>query len=456
MGNGRETYRATEPKPAPGQLRALRPDHRLAVDEAAEQSVLGAVLVRPEILPEVAAAVAPADFSWPKNALIFRAMLDLQEDNKPVDLVTVSALLRERQQLDAALALYLAGLSEAVGFAVNGPHYARIVRDKAALRRLLGACREVSEKCLQPVEDVPAFLAKAGAQIMDTVQQDTPTAAVDIQEGVQRQATLIEQDYYAGKTVRGLSTGYPDMDRFCRLTPQDLFILGGRSGVGKTALALNMAVNAAQQGASVGVVSLEMPDWRIWRRIMAAMGSINATRLIDLGLTPSEWKAMAGLHDRLAELSLWIDSPFSLSISELRVQARAKHRAGGLDLLVVDYLQKLRPATMGRTREEEVGEIAKGLKALAKELHIPILALSPLNRAAQQRSDKRPVLSDLRESGVIEYESDVVLLMHRTDKEDAKTELLVEKNRHGYEYVSVNLTFLKHFQRFESWHENDI
>jgi replicative DNA helicase len=223
-------------------------------------------------------------------------------------------------------------------------------------------------------------------------------------------------------------------------------------------LCLNFALKAAQAGHQVGVFSLEMSRERLIRRIWANIGSINGERINQVRLTPSEWASLYQCQDKLDLLPLWIDGPPVLSISQLRVQARRERSRGRLDLLIVDYLQKIRPATPGRSREEEVAEVTRGLKSLAKELKIPVLALCTLNREVEKRTNKRPMLSDLRESGSIEYEADIVLFLYRDEKYDeesqdkGKVELIVEKNRNG-RIGTVKLAFKDFFQRFMDLYE---
>jgi replicative DNA helicase len=424
----------------------------------AEQSVLGAILVRPEVLVEVGVLITPGDFYREAHSKIYQAIIELDGRGDPVDLVSVSALLKERGQIEGVGgAVFLAELSEQVGFATNAAYYAGLVRDKAALRRMLDASQRIAAGCLAPVENIQEFLAGAGELVMDVAQLASPNEAKTIGELSQQEIPVMEAIWQGG--VRpGLPVGFCDLGSYFSWEPEDLIILAGCPSTGKTALSLNFALRTAQAGAQVGFFSLEMSRERLVRRIWANVGSINGERINQVKLTPSEWASLNRAQDRLDEIPLWIDGPPYLTISQLRVQARRERSRGKLDFLIVDYLQKIRPVTLGRSREEEVAEVTRGLKGLAKELKIPVLALCTLNRQVEQRTNKRPILSDLRESGSIEYEADIVLFLYRDDKyrEDSpdkgKVELAIEKNRNG-RTGTVKLAFLGYFQRFDDLYE---
>jgi replicative DNA helicase len=430
------------------------PGYQPPANLEAEQSVLGAILVRPEVLIEVAVLISPEDFYREAHGRIYQAMLDLDGRGDPVDLVSVNALLKERGQIEGVGGpVFLAQLSEQVGFATNAAYYARVVRDKAALRRLLDTSQQIAAGCLAPVENVQEFLAGAGDLVMDAAQLSSPNEAKSVGELSQQEVPVME-DVHAGGVRPGLPVGYQDLGRYFSWEPEDLIILAGCPSAGKTALSLNFALRTAKAGAWVGYYSLEMSRERLIRRVWAAEGSINGERINQVRLTPSEWASLFRIQDSLDELPWWIDSPPTISISQLRVQARRQRAQGKLDFLIVDYLTKVRAATQGRSREEEVAEIARGLKALAKELKIPVLALATLNREVERRTNKRPMLSDLRESGAIEYEADIVMFLYRDEKynehslDKGKTEVLIEKNRNG-RIGTVKLAFLDYFQRFE-------
>ena len=445
-------------KPGTGGSVHQMPGYQPPANLEAEQSVLGAILVRPEVLIEVAVLIAPEDFYREAHGKIFQAIIDLDNQGVPVDLVTVHALLKERGQVEAVGGTaFLAHLNEEVGFAVNAAHYAKIVRDKAALRRLLDASQQIAGACLAPVENVQEFLSAAGEKVMDVAQMASPGQAMSVGELTEQEIPVIEAVHYAG--VRpGLPVGFVDLARYFSWEPGDLIVLAGCPSTGKTALCLNFALKTARAGHQVGVFSLEMSRERLIRRIWASVGSINGERINQVQLTPSEWISLNRCQEQLDTMPIWIDGPPSLSISQLRVQARREKARGKLDFLIVDYLQKIRPTTQGRSREEEVAEVTRGLKSLAKELKIPVLALCTLNREVEKRTNKRPMLSDLRESGSIEYEADIVLFLYRDEKyrEDSpdkgKVEVIIEKNRNG-RIGMARLAFLDYFQRFEDLYE---
>jgi len=420
--------------------------------------VLGAILVRPEVLIEVAAVINPEDFYREAHGRIYQAMIDLDERGDPVDLVTVNELLRERGQLEGVGGpVFLAKLSEEVGFATNAAYYAKVVKEKASLRRLLDASQQIAGACLAPIENVQEFLSAAGEQVMDVAQEASPGEGKTVGELTVQEIPVMEAVHYGG--VRpGLPVGFMDLERYFSWEPEDLIVLAGSPSSGKTALCLNFALKVARAGHQVGIFSLEMSRERLIRRVWAAVGSINGERINQVQLTPSEWTSLIGCYAQLEAMPLWIDGPPVLSISQLRVQARRERAKGKLDFLIVDYLQKIRPATQGRSREEEVAELTRGLKSLAKELKIPVLALCTLNREVEKRTNKRPMLSDLRESGSIEYDADIVLFLYRDEKyrEDSpdkgKVEVIIEKNRNG-RIGMAKLAFMDYFQRFEDLYE---
>jgi replicative DNA helicase len=440
--------------PQPKKVRPIFPAYAPPASPEAEQAVLGAILLRPEVLSQVAALLSPADFYSVAHRRIYQAMLDLTEANHPVDLVTVTARLKERGQLDGAGGpAFLAGLSEQVGFAANAAYYARLVRDKAQLRQVLDKTQEIAGACCTPIRDVAGFIDQAAQEFVKVTETGQKNQAAPLDHLVQEESRVIEEIFYHHRQP-GLTAGFRDLEKLLSWTPGDLIILAARPGIGKTALAINFVWQLAQMGHRCGFFTLEMSREQLTRRFMAAVGRINGHRMNQGRMTPDEWARFAKLQEQFEAMPIWIDDAPSLSIADLRARARRQHGIGNLDFLVVDYLQLTRPKTRGRSREEEVAEVSRGLKALAKELKIPVLAVSSLNRKLEERPDKRPILSDLRESGAIEADADVVMFLYRDEvyRKDSLdkgiAELEVAKHRNGPTGM-VKLAYQKEFFRFE-------
>ena len=423
-------------------------------DTEAEQSVLGAILVRPEMLDRVTTIIKPDDFYREAHRVIFQAMLDLQAKNEPVDQVTVSILLRERGKLEGAGGVvFLAGLSSEVGYATNAEFYAKKVREKAILRRLLDASQHIAGACLSSIDNVAEFVDAAGQKFYEACQAVNPKEASNLSDLVSQEADTLTK-IHEEKALPGIKVGYSDLSRYFAWSPSNLYILAGRPGMGKTALALNLALKVAKQGVPVGFISLEMSESQLTRRIMANMGRIDAERMNRGFMNGREWAAIFQVRNQVENIPIYIDDRPSQSIAEIRARARRQHSEGKLGFLILDYLQLTKPVNRSRSREEEVAEVSRGLKALAKELNIPVLALSQLNRKVEDRPNKRPGLADLRESGAIEADADLVMFIYRDEKyhknseDKGIAEVLIEKQRDGRTGMA-KLVFLDDYLRFE-------
>lgn len=457
MANSKTQPQRPQPDRPKGTVHHL-PQYQPPCSLEAEQSVLGAVLLRPEVQVEVSVYVGPEDFYRTAHATIFQAMVDLDRRGDPVDITSVMLLLKERGKLqEVGGPVFLAELMHNVGTAANAAYYAQVVRNKAALRRVMETVQKVAAGCVGPVEDQDAFMAQVNTAIMEATRLQGADQALTVGELSETEIPVMEAVHHGGARP-GLPVGYLDLAAYFCWEPEDLIILAGCPSTGKTALALNFALKVAQAGHQVGIFSLEMSRERLIRRFWANVGSINGERINQVKLTPSEWVSLYDAKARLELLPIWIDGPPVLNISQLRVQARRERNRGRLDFLIVDYLQRIRPGELGRSREEEVAEITRGLKGLAKELKIPVLALSTLNREVERRTNKRPMLSDLRESGSIEYESDIVMFLYRDEKyrsdspDKGKVELIIDKNRNG-RIGTCKLAFQDFFQRFDDLYE---
>ncbi|MDI6854913.1 MAG: replicative DNA helicase [Deltaproteobacteria bacterium] len=430
----------------------------------AEQAVLGAILLRPQVLDQVADLIGVGDFYRQAHGRIYQAMLDLYSRAEPVDLVTVTALLKERGHLDEVGGpLFLANLSEQVGTAVNAFYYARLVHEKAVLRQLLERSQEIGQACLSPVEDVDEFLDWAEGRIFQV-------ADAKIRPGFQSLATLVEKEVEtlekiwhreAGR-ITGVPSGFADLDSLTAgFQKSDLIIIAARPSMGKTALALNIAFNAAYLSqVPVGFFSLEMSKEQLVRRLLSCAGEIDASHLRRAFLTGEEWQNLQEAASYLLECPIYIDDTPAATALEIRSKSRRLKAEGKLGLIIVDYLQLMRGRSDAPSREQEISDISRSLKALAKELDVPVIALSQLSRKVEERKPKIPELADLRESGAIEQDADVIFFIYRDEvynensPEKGQAKIYLKKQRNG-PTGEFTLFFDKHFTRFRNFTEEE-
>ena len=420
----------------------------------AEQSVLGAILVRPNVLDAVADVLKPDDFYRQAHANIFKAMLDLYAYGQPVDLVTVTMLLRERGQLDAVGGpVFLATLSEQVGFATNADYYAGLVRDKAILRRLLDATQEVAGACFAPVENVAEFLDQAETRIFEITHGHTESKIESVGSLGRADYERTEAIYYSGQEDKGLYTGFPDIDRMTAgLFPGDLSILAARPSMGKTALALNVSWNVGYTlKEPVLFFSLEMSKAQLVRRLISSAGNINGDNLKRCKLTTDEWKKRSQIQIELDEAPIYIDDKPGITVLEVRARARRMKARHGLSLLVVDYLQLMGEPPRSQSRHTAVSHNSRKLKELAKELGVPVLALCQVSREIEKDKRKKYRLADLKESGDIEQDADNIWFIWRP-QEETVAEVALAKQRSG-PTGSLKLTYLPAITRFVSYQE---
>jgi replicative DNA helicase len=445
-----------EPRQQPEKVTPLKIEYSPPADPEAEQAVLGAILIRPELFDEIQALLLPNDFYRESHSRIFQAMLDIVEQGKPIDYRTVASLLDDRGQLEAVGgAVFLVSLSEEVGFATNAGAYAQRVLNKARLRRFLETTQQAAGSCFGPIEDIPAFLQQTAQDVLDAADPgDQAKGPVAIETAVAVESQVV-RDNCLNNTGTGLSTGYLDLDNLIRWNPSDLIILAARPSMGKTALALNFLYRLARDGHRVGLITLETSNAKISRRLMSMIGQINGHRM-NLGkLTSEEWDRFEGVRTAFKGLPFWVDDSNGVTVKDIRTRARRQHRQEGLDFLMIDYLQMIRPTKSNDSRENSVAEISRGLKALAKELNIPVLAISSLNRKFADRPNKRPQRSDLRESGAIEFDADLILLLYREEVDKPETtmqgvaEVNVDKNRDGPTGLA-KLSYRKEYFLFEN------
>ena len=430
----------------------------------AEQSVLGAILVRPEVLDRVVDLLSPRDFYREAHARIYQAMVDLYNRHEPVDLVSVNALLKERGQLEGVGGpVFLATLSEQVGFAANADYYGRLVHDKAVLRRLLDCSQEIAGACLRPVEDVEEFLDWAENQVFQVAESKIRQGFLPIEGLVNQEIATLEAIWgRKDSAITGVASGFKDLDNYTAgFQPSDLVIIAARPSMGKTALALNIAFNAAYKAQKpVAFFSLEMSREQLVRRLLSSEGEVDASQIRRAAfLTTHEWARLQEAAGKLIDCPISIDDSPAATVLEVRAKCRRLRAEGKLGLVFIDYLQLMKGRYDAASREQEISEISRSLKALAKELNVPVVALYQLSRKPEEREKKRPQLSDLRESGAIEQDADVVIFIYRDEfyREDSPekgtAEIHIAKQRNG-PTGKIKLAFRKEFTRFDD-HERE-
>jgi len=434
--------------------------HTPPANPEAEQSVLGAILLRPQVMDLVADTLTPQDFYREAHRQIYQAMIDLYNRHEPVDLVSVNNLLKERGQLEEVGGpLFLSGLSEHVGIAANADHYARLVHDKAVLRRLLACSQEIAGACLSPQEDVAEFLDWAEHRVFEVAEAKIRQGFQPIEGLVNKEIATLEAIWgRKDSAITGVPSGFVDLDNYTAgFQPSDLIIIAARPSMGKTALALNIAFNAAYKPrVPVAFFSLEMSREQLVRRLLSSIGEVDASQIRRAAfLTTQEWAHLQEAAGYLIDCPIFIDDTPAASVLEIRAKCRRLKAEGKLGLVIIDYLQLMRGRGDAPSREQEISEISRSLKALAKELHVPVVALSQLNRRVEERPNKRPQLADLRESGAIEQDADVILFIYRDEvyREDSPdkgiAEVIVGKQRNG-PTGKVKLSFRDKYTRFDT------
>lgn len=425
----------------------------------AEQSILSAILIENNTLPEVLEILSDQDFYREAHRKIFKAMVELFEKNEPADLVTLTNLLKERGQLGSlGGASYLAELVDAVPMAVNAAHYAKIVQEKASLRRLIEQAAAITSRCFEDKGDVEEILDFAERSIFDISENKIKPSFYVLGDILTDTYKAVEEAYENKLLVTGVPTGFRGLDeKTSGFQPGDLIIIAGRPSMGKTALALNVARNASlETGEPAAIFSLEMSKEQLSLRMLSAEARIDSSRMRGGFLSEGDLARINRAAGALYDIPLYIDDSPAISALEIRAKARRMKMDKGVGIVIVDYLQLMRGRASAERRDLEISEISRSLKALAKELNIPVVALSQLNRKVEDRTNKRPILSDLRESGAIEQDADVILFIYRDEvyhKEEDNpnkgiAELILAKQRNG-PIGAVKLAFLETYTRFE-------
>ena len=427
-------------------------------NEEAEQAVLSGVFLRPDLLQEIIDQLKDTDFYIPAHRVIFGAFMALFEQNTPVDEVTVFDWLVSHSQLEAAGgAAYLGDLSRAVVSGANAVHWAKIVRDKSMQRTLIETSAQIISNCYDATKDVPTLLDESERAIFSISERANSKTFSSSSELVRSVFDELLARYNNKSVTTGVPTGYMQLDKMTAgLQPTDLIILAARPSMGKTAFALNVAMRAALSGgATVAIFSLEMSKESLMDRMLCAWGRVELSRVRRGFLEDDDWAKLSASADALSQAKIFIDDTAGLTPLALRARCRRLKVEHGLDLVMVDYLQ-LMHSSRNDSRELEISDISRNLKALAKELKVPVIALSQLNRKVEERTDKRPVLSDLRESGAIEQDADLIMFIHREDAYNKKddhqktgiAEIIIGKHRNG-PTGTVKLAYRPEFTAFD-------
>ena len=422
----------------------------------AEEAVLGALLIDPDAVIRLAPILRPEDFYREKNGWLYEAILALHERREPVDFLTVCDELDRNEQLDQMGGpAFITTLINAMPTSIHAEHYARIVERTATRRRLIDAASEIAVLAYQEADDVEEVVDHAEQILFGVSERRVSRELVPIKQILSDYYDRIEYlTRHRGELI-GIPTGFNDIDKLLGgLQRSDLVILAARPSVGKTSLALSIAHNAAKlHGQRVAFFSLEMSDEQVVQRLISSETGIGSQRLRRGDIAQDEWGRFMKATSDLAETHFFIDDTPGISALELRTKARRLHAEVGIDLLAVDYLQLMRGDFRSENRVQEISSISRALKALARELNVPILALSQLSRGVESRTDKRPILSDLRESGALEQDADVVIFIYRDEMYNENTErqniadIIVAKHRNG-PTGSVALFFKKELAQF--------
>lgn len=466
MMDTNKLYRS-EPNEERNCMNEIWPDRLPPQNIEAEQAVLGSVFLDADAVVEALEYIEPKDFYRRGHQLIFQTMIALNDRNEAVDVITVKDSLEQLNLLeDIGGISYLSELALAVPTAANVGYYAKIVEQKSLLRNLIQTATEIVSKGFEQGEDVETILDEAERSILEVSEKRNRSGFLSIADVLNTAITQIDQLSQQNEEITGLPTGYSALDKMTAgLQQEELIILAARPAVGKTAFALNIAQNVGTKtDKSVAIFSLEMGAESLVNRMLCAEGSIEAAHLRTGQLSEEEWSNLIVAMGSLSKANIYIDDTPGIKITEIRAKCRKlAQEKGNLGLILIDYLQLIE-GTGRENRQQEVSEISRQLKKLAKELKVPVIALSQLSRGVEQRQDKRPVLSDIRESGSIEQDADIVAFLYRDDYYDRENgedddhdasepnniiEVIIEKNRSGAR-GTVELLFIKEYNKFSS------
>jgi len=424
----------------------------------AEQAVLGAILLDSDSLVTAMERITSDDFYRTSHQRIFESMIELAEENEPIDLITLTARLQTKQQLEEIGGIkYLSELANAVPTAANIDYYAQIVEEKSMLRRLIRAATNIVTDGYAAADDVGDLLSDAEKRILEISQRRSSTGFVAIRDVLMEVFDKVEFLYNNKGGTTGVKSGFHDLDKMTSgFQRSDLIIVAARPSVGKTAFALNIAQNVGvREKETVAIFSLEMGAAQLVQRMICAEANVDAGRMRTGFLESDDWEKLTMAIGALSEANIYIDDSPSVTVADIRAKCRRLKQEKGLGMILIDYLQLIHGRGKGDNRQQEVSEISRTLKQIARELDVPVIALSQLSRGVEQRQDKRPMMSDLRESGSIEQDADIVAFLYRDDYYDKESEkkniieIIIAKQRNG-PVGTVELAFLKNFNKFVS------
>ncbi|MDW7771803.1 MAG: replicative DNA helicase [Desulfobulbaceae bacterium] len=427
----------------------------------AEQAVLGTILLQDKSLLKIVEILEADDFYRDAHKHIYRAMVHLFENREPHDIITVTGLLRDQNKLDqVGGAAYISSLTDIIPFSGTLVHHAGIIRQKSILRKLIQTTSDVAARCYHEQDDIDSLVDEAEQTIFEIARSKKGSGFEPMSSIVPRAFERIEKLFERKEHVTGVATGFNDLDNMTAgLQPSDLIILAGRPSMGKTALAMNMVQNAAIiDKTPVAVFSLEMSMEQLALRMLCSLGRIDSQRIRTGHLKSRDWPSLTRATGMLSEAPIYIDDTPAMTVLEMRAKARRLKSEFDLGMVVIDYLQLMKGRTNIENRAQEISEISRSLKAMAKELEVPVVALSQLNRSLESRPDKRPKLADLRESGAIEQDADVIIFIYRDEvykpalenPNRGLAEIIVGKQRNG-PIGTVKLTFLAEYTTFETF-----
>ncbi len=411
----------------------------------AEQAVLGGVLSRPRVMTTLASMIGPDDFYMPAHQILFTTFMELDRKSAPIDLTSVAEELKRTETLEAVGgSVYLAELANAVVSGANAEYYAGIVRDNAMKRGMIGVCSDIIGECFAPGQEVDELMSASEQKLFSVSQRTTGKDFTGSSELVEQVFEHLTQMADSNDEITGITTGYERLNKLTAgLQKSDLIIVAARPSMGKTAFAMCLALNAAiSQNVPVAVFSLEMSKEQLMQRMLAVRAKVDVSRLRRPSLLrDDDWQHLGEAADMIRQAPIYIDDTPALSTLELRARTRRLKTEKGLGMVIIDYLQLMRAGRRVDSRELEISEISRSLKGLAKEMDIPVVALSQLNRKVEERSDKRPMLSDLRESGAIEQDADMIMFVYRDDvyrfskpadrPANGTAEIIIGKQRNG-------------------------
>lgn len=422
----------------------------------AEQSVLGAMLIDKEAVVKAVEILRPQDFYRDANGLIYEAIVNLFDRSEAVDLITLSEELRQSGRLDQVGGVsYVASLANSVPTAANVEHYARIVEEKSLLRKLISVSTRIAQLGYEAEEEVESLLDRAEQMIFELTQRKTHSAFIPLKTILMQTFERIEFLYQNKGGITGVPSGFVDLDRFTSgFQPSDLIIVAARPSMGKTAFCLNIAQNAGvRKKLPVAIFSLEMSREQLVTRMLCGEAMVDAQKIRTGQLADEDWQKLTQAAGPLAQAPLYIDDAPGISVVEMRAKCRRLKSEHGLSMVVIDYLQLMQGGRKTENRQQEISEISRSLKSLARELQVPVIALSQLSRAVEQRQDKKPMMSDLRESGSLEQDADLVMFIYRdeyynpeTDRR-GKADIIIAKQRNG-PVGTVELGFFREFTKF--------